>query len=454
MNKIIPLFFLCFVFLSAYSQKHEAIFTLNPELKKDQWGFVVLEKGRLAIGRTEVSVDDYLTFLEDVSNYSSEDEMKELIPSKECVLYPFINTEKGFKKNDPENPIEISWINEKKFLEQNNYPPKEKIKDVDNSALNPYNRPITGIGYEQANAFADWCTEKCNKKLTDQEENPYRKIVFRLPTSKEFEEIERKGMEACTYKSKTLCPKAIAQLYAGKNEKGCALYNCAGKDTCKENLFASKYFGNELYMVYGYNPNWIGLYNMPGNAAEMTSEKGIAKGGSYLQVAKECSPEAIQYYNKPEKWLGLRLIAEVVDGSTMTPVISSLIKNDTNKFKPAEAGDYLLVKTGNYPEGICVFENSANMYELNLGEQNTLPEKKPNKLITDLFNSADKLNLESMWTLDEKVASIDKNYLRHYSSIEYKKNGKLYRVCWTTKSTSDSDVAKLDKFVENFWKLY
>ncbi len=189
---------------------------------------------------------------------------------------------------------------------------------------------------------------------------------------------------------------------------------------------------------------------MPGNAAEMTSEKGIAKGGSYLQLAKECSPASVQKYDKPEKWLGLRLVAEVVDGATMMPLVSSEIK--TSVFKPKEEGDYILMKGGNYPDGICIFKNSGAIHEVNV-EDNKAPEKKSTSAVKNFFSSADKINLQEMWTIDDKANSEENNYLKEYSSIEYKKDGKIYRVYWPNLGVISSDAAKIDKLIDSFWKL-
>jgi hypothetical protein len=51
------------------------------------------------------------------------------------------------------------------------------------------------------------------------------------------------------------------------------------------------------------------LYNLRGNAAEMTSEKGIAFGGSYLHRANCSYVNDFQKYESSEEWLGFRCVA-------------------------------------------------------------------------------------------------------------------------------------------------
>ena len=48
------------------------------------------------------------------------------------------------------------------------------------------------------------------------------------------------------------------------------------------------------------------LFNMVGNVAEMTSIKGIAKGGSWAHPLEECKIKNTIRYDKPEAWLGFR----------------------------------------------------------------------------------------------------------------------------------------------------
>ena len=73
------------------------------------------------------------------------------------------------------------------------------------------------------------------------------------------------------------------------NSKGCILFNYrnAWCDQCPnmekfKNHPVFKKIGSEAIHVWSFFPNNFKLYNVKGNVAEMTSVKGIAKGGSYF----------------------------------------------------------------------------------------------------------------------------------------------------------------------------
>lgn len=65
--------------------------------------------------------------------------------------------------------------------------------------------------------------------------------------------------------------------------------------------------------VGAYFPNNIGLYDVVGNVAEMTSEKGRACGGSWNQLPTESTIRSISDYNKPESTVGFRVFMEVIE---------------------------------------------------------------------------------------------------------------------------------------------
>jgi formylglycine-generating enzyme required for sulfatase activity len=303
-----------FVFIlscaGANSQSHRGFFDVFPNKKVAAFGFAWIEKERLAISQAEISVDEYLYFLEEVSKDSGDAYIKTLIPSEACVLAPYV--EKDKIGEEPEGR-KISWIDEDRFMKENNNPPAVLAKGFDKQAFNPYNRPITGISYEQAVQYAWWCTSYFNHLYYFTKKYNKRVLIFRLPTPTEFETIARKGYDCSTESQK----KSRA---ACKNDLGCALCNYAGKDSCAANNNATAMLGNGPYPIHSYFPDCNGVYNLQGNVAEMTSKKGIAKGGSYLHKASECQPESVQEYSKAEKWIGIRLIAEVkeVDGDKIS----------------------------------------------------------------------------------------------------------------------------------------
>jgi formylglycine-generating enzyme required for sulfatase activity len=312
MTRYFFLFYFCILLAARLAaQNHNGYFEPDAKSKKAPYGFLWTENQKLAVKQSEVSVDEYLYFLENISHDSLAGYVQKMVPPENCVLHPYVSAE---LIGGDDNGRKISWIDEEKMQKDLAAPPKEKRRHFSETVFDPYLRPITGISYEQAQEYAAWCTAKFNYLMKKKHPDCKIAVIFRLPSPSEFAEIEKKSIEACARKNPAECEKLVRQIKACRNEKGCALCNCLDKDTCKTNREATEMFGPETaYYVYAYNPGWTGLYNIQGNAAEMTTEKGTAKGGSYLQKAAECLPEAVQKYDKPEKWLGLRLLAEVTE---------------------------------------------------------------------------------------------------------------------------------------------
>ncbi|MBY0434616.1 MAG: formylglycine-generating enzyme family protein [Cyclobacteriaceae bacterium] len=65
--------------------------------------------------------------------------------------------------------------------------------------------------------------------------------------------------------------------------------------------------------VKSYFPNDIGLYDVVGNVAEMTNEKGKACGGSWNHSPKESTIKSINPYDHPDAFIGFRVFMEVVE---------------------------------------------------------------------------------------------------------------------------------------------
>ena len=65
--------------------------------------------------------------------------------------------------------------------------------------------------------------------------------------------------------------------------------------------------------VRSFFPSSYGMYSMSGNVAEMISEKGIAKGGSYTDPAWEVKIESEKKYTGPAANVGFRVAMEVIE---------------------------------------------------------------------------------------------------------------------------------------------
>lgn len=155
--------------------------------------------------------------------------------------------------------------------------------------------PVVGVTWKQAKAYCEWRSDRVMELiLINKAEKPNKvyptKVTYRLPTLEEWEHIASAG-----YSEKT--QKALNKKHADSS-KG----NFKSSDSNSVNVTAP---------VYQYWPNKYGIYNMLGNVAEMTSNEGVAKGGSWFQLEQDVTVEKNFELNQPENWVGFRCICEV-----------------------------------------------------------------------------------------------------------------------------------------------
>jgi formylglycine-generating enzyme required for sulfatase activity len=175
------------------------------------------------------------------------------------------------------------------------------------------NYPMVNVSYEAANLFCQWLTDTYNQ-------NPrrkFKKVLFRLPTQKEWEVAAKAGNENAVYSwGNTLI----------QNNKPMCNYLCIGEETIVYDTLRKKYVvdlnrtngtmalndnADVTAPVASYQPNKLGIYNMCGNVAEMVDEKGMARGGSYRNPGGEVRIESISHYQKSASNLGFRYFMEV-----------------------------------------------------------------------------------------------------------------------------------------------
>jgi formylglycine-generating enzyme required for sulfatase activity len=160
--------------------------------------------------------------------------------------------------------------------------------------------PITGITFEQAVNFCKWRTKIINEN--EMFSSDKSTVTFRLPTEEEWTNFAKRGLAEVELKNgsrdSTVIPKK-------KNSscKNCPVYNYKILNSC------GNWPNSQILNVGSFVPDKNGFYDTFGSISEMTSKKGIAKGGNFMLFASQCSPDSIQIYNKPEKWLGFRCIA-------------------------------------------------------------------------------------------------------------------------------------------------
>jgi formylglycine-generating enzyme required for sulfatase activity len=165
--------------------------------------------------------------------------------------------------------------------------------DTDDFAL----APMMGVTYEQAVRFCDWRTQQFKEELAkmDPEERAQfpKDFKFRLPTAKEWARIRFMKQEKGLIKSIQKITASTTKSYGIK----------------KNSLINDNPKMNHVFAVM--SPK-LAMYNLFGNVAEMTAEKGVAMGGSWNKknTGKDFEKEFL--YQGPEAWLGFRCIFEIL----------------------------------------------------------------------------------------------------------------------------------------------
>ena len=152
--------------------------------------------------------------------------------------------------------------------------------------------PMVGISREQATAYCNWLTDQHEEQYEWNGEDEAREVIYSLPTPDLYDRL-------------------LTQRDSTNGE--CALFNYAC-EPCQHAPTGREAFihpGREITPVDGYTPDWRGIYNLRGNAAEMTTVSGVAKGGSFAHPAKASLPGQEQRYTAPQPWLGFRCVAHL-----------------------------------------------------------------------------------------------------------------------------------------------
>ncbi len=193
------------------------------------------------------------------------------------------------------------------------------------------NFPVVNITYESAVKFCEWLTQKYNHS-TDKK---FKKVVFKLPTEKEWELAARGGRIGIPYpwggpyflnsKGVYLCnfsPLEEVYMYKlklKKNTKFDSLYLYSTVDDyynyTNGDSTISRAVDGAIYpcVVDCYFPNGYGLWNCAGNVAEMLAIKGESKGGSWTSTQQYIQIEAKEYYINSNANLGFRFFMEVIE---------------------------------------------------------------------------------------------------------------------------------------------
>lgn len=225
----------------------------------------------------------------------------------------FLNELKTNKPDDYKIAVVDSEQWQKKFA----YAHHEPL--VNNYFWHPaYNNyPVVNISYEGAEMFCKWLTEKYNSTSM----RNFKKVKFRLPANEEWELAARGGRKGENY--------PFGNYLRDENGKYMCNYRPMGDEFISSNIDSKKFdviihssVHVSQFMADGYTytcnvnafkPNGFGLYNMSGNVAEMVSEKGVARGGSWCNTGYDVRIESRMMYDKPSPLVGFRCFMEVLE---------------------------------------------------------------------------------------------------------------------------------------------
>lgn len=155
------------------------------------------------------------------------------------------------------------------------------------------NIPIVGISFRQAKKFCEWRESVVNK---------YKAINIKvtLPSFDVYKKVNVNKDSLC--KPELNCGACKGYQINFFHQK------CIPAKFNRRDKHQLESQGQSLLRADSYWPSILGLYNIQGNAAEMTSIEGIAVGGSFRHFASQSYNDQTQIYKKEEDWLGFRCL--------------------------------------------------------------------------------------------------------------------------------------------------
>jgi formylglycine-generating enzyme required for sulfatase activity len=309
----------------AFSQKDERLIRERNKLKKTSWTPPngVWLKDNTFIDQTEIANIHWLEFLFYIEKDSSSDLYQRMISysaNEDFIFRSYLNWE---QIEDSGAFINNSYSIDSSFSQRN------ALKEHYHRYPGFRYFPVVGITYEQALMFCKWrsriVSDVVNDGLEKKGSNERVYYNFRLPSEEEWE------LAAYGFLDPDKFPYGLTREYVPYdkmlrkdvvNNKVCPACNFDSlvrpafvsdynlPFTCSGNRFYRNGF-NFLGYIYDNSPNRIDLYNMIGNVAEMTSEPGLAKGGSWTHAPDVCTIKNKFHYECPNEWIGFRCICDV-----------------------------------------------------------------------------------------------------------------------------------------------
>jgi formylglycine-generating enzyme required for sulfatase activity len=243
------------------------------------YGTVIIEPGK-AMKMTEVTLGEWIGFIINHDFDSSLFPINKNVPPETAVIFDDLRKKESFTfLNIVKNKGTV-----KKYNGLLGVTPTNAIKKILHTDSNDFSLqiPITGISFEQAEKFCFWKEHQINQSAAVP-------IHIALPEISDYKKVlpDKDSLNS------SKCPMLN-------------FYNCNCITTKYKKL--NKAQGKSLVRADSYWPSDLGLYNLQGNAAEMTATRSVAMGGSFRHPAIASFSNQTQVYSHPEDWLGFRYI--------------------------------------------------------------------------------------------------------------------------------------------------
>jgi formylglycine-generating enzyme required for sulfatase activity len=178
------------------------------------------------------------------------------------------------------------------------------------------NYPVVNISYEAALAYCEWLTGQYNSDA----KRKFGKVKFFLPSEDTWMEVasggnkskmypwsnyylrNRNGQSLCNYRH--LGDESITYNKATKEYKIVPEFHNIALGLNDVSIYTASVTSFEAVAPYN-------VHNMSGNVAEMVSEKGIAKGGSYNSPGYDVRIQSKMNYTDASPEVGFRVFMKI-----------------------------------------------------------------------------------------------------------------------------------------------
>src|SRR5690606_33776227 len=212
-----------------------------------------------------------------------------------------------FLKENPNDQYRIhseKWAKYTRYAYYRTYGQEGKFSDY----------PVVNISHQAAKAYCEWLTNKYNALSS----KPFKKVVFRLPTEAEWGSAFYEGSSEMPFpwggpyylnsRSAYLANLfPFEEEYADHDSLGNTVYKYPDSDYSISRDADGYAFLAPCKSFFTYN---FQSYCYAGNAAEMVSQEGISRGGSWNSPLEGILAHSREKYTGPNPMLGFRVFME------------------------------------------------------------------------------------------------------------------------------------------------